>query len=96
MKRLTVSAAAVVFFLTVTNVCAQPSSLMIRQFERRCATCHRNAGVDRAIGTAQAPQVATLTTTVSRTDTDREAIAGLVGSFRRESGSGLPSLLLSC
>jgi polyvinyl alcohol dehydrogenase (cytochrome) len=60
MNRLTLLAATLALLLTVTNAFAQPSSQMIRQFEERCATCHRNAGVDRAIGAAQAPEVAIL------------------------------------
>ena len=39
---------------------AQTASGTIRQFEERCATCHRNAGVGRAPGAEQAPDFATL------------------------------------
>ena len=39
---------------------AQTASGTIRQFEERCATCHRNAGVARAPGAEQAPDFATL------------------------------------
>ena len=39
---------------------AQTASGTIRQFEERCATCHRNAGVARAAGAEQAPDIATL------------------------------------
>src|SRR5262245_29092203 len=36
---------------------AQTASGTIRLFEERCATCHRNAGVARATGAEQAPDV---------------------------------------
>lgn len=39
---------------------AQTASGTIRQFEERCATCHRNAGVAHAQGAEQAPDFATL------------------------------------
>jgi hypothetical protein len=47
-------------FLPGTNALAQTASGTIRQFEERCATCHRNAGVARAAGAEQAPDIATL------------------------------------
>ena len=43
-----------------TSAAAQTASGAIRQFEERCATCHRNAGVARAAGAEQAPDFATL------------------------------------
>ena len=43
-----------------TGAVAQTASGTIRQFEERCATCHRNAGVARAPGAEQAPDFATL------------------------------------
>src|SRR5215212_980938 len=36
---------------------AQTASGTIRSFEEHCATCHRNAGVARAAGAEQAPDM---------------------------------------
>jgi polyvinyl alcohol dehydrogenase (cytochrome) len=46
--------------ITVSSAAAQTASGTIRQFEERCATCHRNAGVARAPGAEQAPDISTL------------------------------------
>jgi len=46
--------------LTASAAAAQTASGTIRQFEERCATCHRNVGVARAPGAEQAPDFATL------------------------------------
>ena len=46
--------------LPASGAVAQTASGTIRQFEERCATCHRNAGVARAPGAEQAPDIATL------------------------------------
>ena len=50
----------VAFFFSPSGALAQTASGTIRQFEERCATCHRNAGVARAAGAEQAPDIATL------------------------------------
>ena len=50
----------VALFLSPSGALAQTASGTIRQFEERCATCHRNAGVARAAGAEQAPDIATL------------------------------------
>jgi len=39
---------------------AQTASGTIRLFEERCATCHRNPGVPRAVGAEQAPDIEAL------------------------------------
>src|SRR5262247_1144769 len=49
-----VIAALLVF---VVGASAQTASGTIRLFEERCATCHRNPGVARAAGAAQAPDI---------------------------------------
>jgi len=50
----------VALLLCPSGALAQTASGTIRQFEERCATCHRNAGVARAVGAEQAPDIATL------------------------------------
>jgi polyvinyl alcohol dehydrogenase (cytochrome) len=50
----------VAFLFSPSGALAQTASGTIRQFEERCATCHRNAGVARAAGAEQAPDIATL------------------------------------
>ena len=50
----------VALLLCPSGALAQTASGTIRQFEERCATCHRNAGVARAPGAEQAPDIATL------------------------------------
>ena len=50
----------VALLLCSSAALAQTASGTIRQFEERCATCHRNAGVARAAGAEQAPDIATL------------------------------------
>ena len=50
----------VALLLCPSGAIAQTASGTIRQFEERCATCHRNAGVARAAGAEQAPDIATL------------------------------------
>src|SRR6185503_9591749 len=52
--------ALVALLLSPSGALAQTASGTIRQFEERCATCHRNAGVARAAGAEQAPDIATL------------------------------------
>ncbi len=52
--------ALVALLLCPSGGLAQTASGTIRQFEERCATCHRNAGVARAAGAEQAPDIATL------------------------------------
>jgi polyvinyl alcohol dehydrogenase (cytochrome) len=54
------SGVLVALLLCPSGVLAQTASGTIRQFEERCATCHRNAGVARAAGAEQAPDIATL------------------------------------
>src|SRR5436190_14738036 len=43
--------------LCAANADAQTASGTIRSFEEHCATCHRNAGVARAAGAEQAPDM---------------------------------------
>src|SRR4029453_10669696 len=43
--------------LFAVSASAQTASGTIRLFEERCATCHRNAGVSRAVGAEQAPDI---------------------------------------
>ncbi len=54
------SGVLVALLLCPSGAVAQTASGTIRQFEERCATCHRNAGVARAAGAEQAPDIATL------------------------------------
>jgi polyvinyl alcohol dehydrogenase (cytochrome) len=59
--QLTLFSGVLVAFLSPPSAAlAQTASGTIRQFEERCATCHRNAGVARAAGAEQAPDIATL------------------------------------
>src|SRR5262247_1626061 len=56
--RLVVLANVVVALLVgAAGAFAQTASGTIRLFEERCATCHRNAGVPRAAGAEQAPDL---------------------------------------
>ena len=54
------SGVLVALLLCPPGALAQTASGTIRQFEERCATCHRNVGVARAAGAEQAPDIATL------------------------------------
>ena len=57
---LLLCSALAALIVTAGAATAQTASGTIRQFEERCATCHRNAGVARAPGAEQAPDFATL------------------------------------
>src|SRR5512132_3796276 len=46
-----------ILMTTSATASAQTASGTIRLFEERCATCHRNAGVPRAAGAEQAPDI---------------------------------------
>ncbi len=64
MKRFLgiLGALAFTFPPSVDRAFAQPASPLIRLFEQRCTSCHRNAGVELAPDAERAPDVATLQT----------------------------------
>src|SRR5512132_1061287 len=51
------NACAALIVIGASAASAQTASGTIRLFEERCATCHRNAGVPRAAGAEQAPDI---------------------------------------
>ena len=55
--RLLFYANVVAALLFAAAASAQTASGTIRSFEEHCATCHRNAGVARAAGAEQAPDI---------------------------------------